>query len=98
MYANRMSLNGDIKQYYKGKGCKKCYNSGYSGRKGIYEVLVPDGKTRELILDRRSAEEVRSAAQHNGMKTLRQIAIENLKNGETTIEEILRITQETEDE
>ncbi|MBN1869042.1 MAG: type II/IV secretion system protein [Candidatus Omnitrophica bacterium] len=81
----------------RGRGCPKCFKSGYMGRKGIYEVLVPDENIRRLILNNRSSEEIRAAAQKIGMKTLREAGIEKLKAGVTTLEEICRITQETEE-
>ncbi|MBZ0167609.1 MAG: type II secretion system protein GspE, partial [Candidatus Omnitrophica bacterium] len=72
-------------------------HSGYVGRKGIYELLVPTDDMRKAILDGRSSEEIRQCAQKQGMRTLRQIGIEYLKRGKTTPEEILRVTQETEE-
>ncbi len=92
----RLSLDSQITEFVRGQGCSKCLNSGYKGRKGILEVLVPDERIRKLILQQCSSEEIRDAAQKSGMKTLRQIGIENLREGRTTPEEILRITQETE--
>ena len=72
-------------------------NSGYVGRKGIYELLVPNDEMRKAILDGNSSEDIRQIATRNGMRTLRQIGIEYLKRGKTTPEEILRVTQETEE-
>jgi type II secretory ATPase GspE/PulE/Tfp pilus assembly ATPase PilB-like protein len=92
---HKLGLNGGIPQYYRGKGCPKCMNSGYLGRMGIYEFLVPNEEIRSLILSRRSSEEIRAVAQKSGMKTLRQVGIQKLKEGVTTPEEILRVTQET---
>ena len=94
---SKFSLDSKIKTLARGKGCSKCFKSGYKGRKGIYELLVPNENIRRLILNNSSSEEIRSAAQKVGMTTLRQAGIEKLKNNETTMEEILRITQETEE-
>ncbi len=85
-----------ISTFYKGKGCAQCNQSGYKGRSGIFEVLTPNEEVRRLILQRCSSEEIRSAAQKAGMNTLRQIGIDKLKEGITTPEEIMRITQEVE--
>ena len=82
---------------FHGRGCPACMNSGYVGRKGIYELLVPNDEMRKAILDGNSSEDIRQIATRNGMRTLRQIGIEYLKRGKTTPEEILRVTQETEE-
>ena len=84
-------------QICHGRGCPNCMSSGYVGRKGIYELLVPNDDIRKAILDGKSSEEVRQTATQNGMRTLRQIGLEYLKRGKTTPEEILRVTQETEE-
>ena len=94
---DRLSLDASYKKLWKGAGCPKCMNSGYKGRKGIYEFLVPNENLRKLILNNSSSEEIRMAAQKAGMTTLRQAGLDKLKSGETTLEEILRITQETEE-
>ena len=88
-----LSSNDSI---YKGEGCPKCLESGYLGRTGICEFLVPDETIRQMILARASSEDIRQQAQKNGMKTLRQIGLEKIKAGITTPEEVLRITQEIE--
>jgi len=93
----RLALDGDIDKISRGEGCPKCLQSGYKGRKGIYEVLVPNDSIRRLILEKRSSEEVRSEAQKAGMKTLRQIGVEELSCGMTSPEELFRVTQETEE-
>ncbi len=94
---SQLGLNTDVSQFFRGKGCPNCMNSGYRGRKGIYELLVPNEEIRKLILEQKSSEEIRQAAQKNGMTTLRQAGIENLLDGTTTPEELLRVTQETEE-
>ena len=95
---NRLSLDHQVTKFYRGRGCPKCLQSGYKGRKGIYELFVPDDAIRKLILERRSSDEIRTAAQKAGMKTLRQTGIENLKAGTTTPQELMRVTQETEEQ
>ncbi len=91
----KLSINTDIPKIYRGKGCEKCFNSGYKGRLGIFELLTVTDPIRKLILDRSSSEEVRACAQKEGMRTLRQIGIEKLKDGLTTPEELLRVTHES---
>lgn len=93
----QLGLDERVKLFYQGKGCPNCMNSGYRGRKGIYELLVPNEEIRKLILEQRSSEEIRQVAQKVGMRTLRQTGIENLLDGTTTPEELLRVTQETEE-
>ena len=80
--------------FYRGKGCKKCNNSGYKGRIGIYEVLEITPKISELILKDASAKEIYEAAKAEGMITILEDGFFKAKNGITTIEEILRVTKE----
>jgi type IV pilus assembly protein PilB len=77
---------------YKGKGCPICNNTGYKGRIGLYEVMPMKEEVRELILSRASTTEIKREAMRLGMKTLRQSGIIKVKNGMTTIEEVLRST------
>jgi type IV pilus assembly protein PilB len=77
---------------YKGRGCPLCGNTGYKGRVGLFEVLdVTDG-VRELILVGASTLEIRRKAVEEGMMTLRASGLEKLRQGITTIEEVLRET------
>ncbi len=77
---------------YRGKGCEKCNNIGYKGRIGIYENLRFNREIREAILRGDSTAEIRRIAIKNGMITLREAALNKLKNGITTIEEVIRTT------
>jgi type IV pilus assembly protein PilB len=79
---------------YKGKGCPICNNTGYKGRIGLYEVMPMKEEVKELILSRSSTSEVKKEAIRLGMKTLRQSGILKVKDGMTTIEEVLRTTIE----
>jgi type II secretory ATPase GspE/PulE/Tfp pilus assembly ATPase PilB-like protein len=96
-FLSKLPFTIDATEYYKGKGCAKCFQSGYFSRKGIYELFTPTDVIRKLILEQRSSEEIRTAAQKAGMKTLRDIAVEKMALGETSLDEIMRVTQETED-
>jgi len=77
---------------YKGKGCSKCNNTGYKGRVGLYEVMEITDDIRELILIGASALELRKRAVENGMLTLRQSGLVKIRNGVTTLEEVVRET------
>ncbi|HYO99076.1 MAG TPA: type IV-A pilus assembly ATPase PilB [Pyrinomonadaceae bacterium] len=77
---------------YKGRGCAKCNNTGYKGRVGLYEVMEITDDIRELILIGASALELRKRAIENGMLTLRASGLVKIRNGVTTIEEVVRET------
>jgi len=81
-------------QVYKGKGCSLCNNTGYKGRVGLYEVMPMKEEVKELVLSRASTSEIKKEAIRLGMKTLRQSGIAKIKEGVTTIEEVLRSTME----
>jgi type IV pilus assembly protein PilB len=76
----------------KGKGCDKCNNTGYKGRVGLYEVMEVTEELRELILVGASSLELRRKAVEEGMITLRGSGLRKVKDGVTTIEEIVRET------
>jgi general secretion pathway protein E len=80
--------------FYRGTGCAACRGTGYRGRTGIYELIVVTEELRNLILRRTSAGEIRRAAQAAGMVTLREDGLAKVCAGLTTLEEILRVTQE----
>src|ERR671916_273646 len=77
---------------YKGRGCQKCNGTGYKGRVGLYEVMEVTDDIRELILIGASALELRKRAVENGMLTLRASGLVKIRNGVTTIEEVVRET------
>ena len=79
-------------EFFRGKGCSHCFNTGYVSRTGIAEVLLLSTKIRELILQRAQEHIVKNLAREEGMKTLREDGIEVVLKGLTTIEEILRVT------
>ena len=78
-------------QLYRAKGCTVCGNSGYSGRVGLYEVMVLDRKIRQMINERRLDIEIEDAAIASGMKTLFHRGVENLLTGDTSHEELVRV-------
>jgi type IV pilus assembly protein PilB len=79
---------------YKGAGCTRCNNTGYKGRVALYEVLPVREEIRELILQGASAGEIKKGAIQLGMKTLRQAALQKLRDKVTTVEEVLKTTVE----
>jgi type IV pilus assembly protein PilB len=77
---------------YKGTGCTKCNNTGYKGRVGLYEVMEVTEDIRELILIGASSLELRKRAIEDGMITLRESGLHKIRNGVTTLEEVVRET------
>lgn len=80
--------------FYRGKGCNKCENTGYSGRMGIFEVLDVTQDISNMVIDNSSSEEIQEKAIENGMLTMQQDGFLKALEGLTTIEEILRVTKE----
>jgi type IV pilus assembly protein PilB len=78
--------------FFVGEGCVECNNTGYRGRQGVYEVMPLTSRLRDLILERASANEIKKTAIAEGMLTLRRDALEKLKRGLTTVEEVLKET------
>ncbi|MFQ5952558.1 MAG: GspE/PulE family protein, partial [Candidatus Omnitrophota bacterium] len=82
----------ETKEFYKGKGCAKCNETGYLGRLGTLETLLVDDKIREMINRKQSEEDIRKYLNERGAKTLRENAMTKFCNGWTTLEEVLRVT------
>ena len=78
---------------WHGAGCEECRQQGYQGRKGIYELLIVTEALRPLIMNRANATTIAQRAIEAGMRTLRTDGWKKVKEGTTTIEEILRVTQ-----
>ena len=72
-------------------GCSDCDNSGYKGRVGIYELLTMDEQIRSAVRGGVRDEEVRNMARSGGMRLMQEDALEKVKNGITTLEEVLRV-------
>lgn len=81
-------------ELYRGRGCEACKFLGYKGRTGIYEIIPISERIKELTMERASANILKKAALDEGMKTLRQDGWLKVLSGVTTIEEVLRVTQE----
>jgi len=80
-------------RFWRGAGCEDCRQLGYQGRKGIYELLILNETMRPLILNRTPASTIAAKAIEQGMRTLRTDGWNKVKAGDTTIEEVLRVTQ-----
>ena len=79
-------------QFFEGAGCMDCGGSGFKGRTAICELLDLSDRIREMILARRPASEVKKAAHEEGMRFLRESAIEKVLRGMTTLKEINKVT------
>src|SRR6266852_2680187 len=79
-------------QFYKGRGCAMCNFTGQKGRVAIYEVMPISQELRDMILKGGAATDIRTLAQAQGMKTLRQAGLLKVLEGVTTVEEVLRVT------
>ncbi|MCA9268683.1 MAG: Flp pilus assembly complex ATPase component TadA, partial [Planctomycetales bacterium] len=82
----------DIPQFHKGVGCKRCRNTGYSGRLGVHELLVVGDELRDAVVAGKSIGDLRRIARHGGMITLQHDGLRKVREGLTTIEEVLHIT------
>jgi len=76
------------------KGCERCMGTGYLGRTAIYELMLLDDRIRSLILKNTDSGTIKRAALENGMRTLRMDGARRVLAGATTIEELLRVTEE----
>ena len=74
---------------YQGAGCKQCYGTGYRGRMGLFELFIPDERIKQLILDRKGANEIEQAVVQTNGVTLDQVGKLAALNGDTTMEEVL---------
>ncbi|MCK5179269.1 MAG: type II/IV secretion system protein, partial [Candidatus Omnitrophica bacterium] len=78
----------------KGKGCKDCHETGYRGRQAINELMTFNEEIRALVMKKASSDEIRKVALKVGMKSLRDDGLDKVKDGMTSKEEVLRVTQE----
>lgn len=101
LVASKVGLNRIVStkgiELFKGKGCKRCFKTGYKGRIGISEILIFSSQIRELILSRAGENKLKQAARKGGMKTMREDGLKKAVEGETTLEEVLRVTAPDEE-
>ena len=83
-----------IEHLWEPKGCDKCRNTGYAGRVGIYELLVVDDALRDIIARNPNVAEFRRMCLERGMISLRDDGMQKVARGDTSVQEILRITKE----
>ena len=81
------------RMFYVGAGCAKCFDTGYRGRMGIYELMTVNETIRDMIYQRQTAGAIKKAALEAGMQTLRMDGARKVAAGITTIAEVLRVTQ-----
>lgn len=81
-------------EFRRGSGCEKCQGMGYLGRKGIFEQMTITEELREAITEGANHSKIRGLAMKNGMKTLREDGLRYLRDGRTTVEELLRLTKD----
>ncbi|OGG03586.1 hypothetical protein A2W14_03345 [Candidatus Gottesmanbacteria bacterium RBG_16_37_8] len=86
---------GEQPQYtvFKGKGCKICRNTGYSGRVGLFEVLEVSNEIKKLITGKNDAETITRQAVKEGMKTMTEDGLDKIARGVTSLEEVIRVTK-----
>ena len=77
--------------FHRGRGCDHCFQTGYHGRVGIFEMMTANEEIQDLVVKRAPLSEVRQAALANGMKTLKQDGFQKVVEGITTIEEVMRV-------
>ena len=86
----------DSAVFWKGEGCEECRQLGYQGRTGIHELLLVNDAIRPLVMNRAAASTIAMAARAQGMRTLRDDGWRKVRAGVTTVEEVLRVTQNEE--
>ena len=86
--------NGARAVVFRGQGCERCGFTGYESRKGIFELMEPDDDIRKMIVANESSNIIANYARRQGMKTLREDGVEKILEGTTTVEEVLRVTQD----
>ena len=78
---------------HRGRGCRECRNTGYSGRRAIFELLRMNDELREMVVNRKSASQMLPIARAAGMKLLREDGWELVREGVTTPEEVVSTTK-----
>src|SRR5436305_4708070 len=91
-----LALQGFMQQQtFRGKGCDKCRKTGYSGRLGIYELLIMDDNLRDMVTTNPDVTHLRKLCRERGLVTLRDDGFQKVIKGLTTVDEILRVTEST---
>jgi type IV pilus assembly protein PilB len=93
---NLIEKDGEVFDMYEGRGCEKCRFTGYRGRTAIYEILRLTEPVRAMVLERASSQQIKQHAIAQGMRTLRQDGLRKVREGLTTLTEVIRVTQQEE--
>ena len=83
----------EAEHIFRARGCRKCRNTGYQGRLGIYELLVADEEIRNLANERTPSTLLKQRAIQNGMQSLRSDGWDKVLQGVTTVDEVLRVSK-----
>ena len=88
-------FSGDVPEMlYRGRGCRNCKGTGYRGRQGVFELMPVTDEIRHLVTERVASTEIRKVALRQGMATLRGDGLRLVREGRTTLEEVLRMTKD----
>ncbi|MDP8980879.1 MAG: type II secretion system ATPase GspE [Acidobacteriota bacterium] len=90
----RMAPDGQEVESWRGRGCDACFGSGYTGRKGIFELMELNDELRKMIMRNEDAQTITDAARRHGMRNLREDGWMKVGLGMTTADEVMRVTQE----
>src|SRR5947199_5097362 len=89
-----LSPEGEAIETFRGAGCEQCSGRGYTSRVGIFEMMDVTDEIRKLIMANEDASVLTRAARRNGMRNLREDGWRMIRSGMTTVEEVMRVTQE----
>ena len=91
---NAITPDGETIETFRGAGCEQCSGSGYRGRVGIFELMDLNDEIRKRIMSNEDASQITAAARRNGMRNLREDGWMKVQDGQTTVQELMRVTQE----
>jgi general secretion pathway protein E len=91
---NAITPEGETIETFRGAGCEQCSGSGYTGRVGIFELMDLNDEIRKRIMSNEDASQITAAARRNGMRNLREDGWMKVQDGLTTVQELMRVTQE----
>jgi len=89
-----LAPDGDPVETFRGAGCPQCNGTGYSSRMGIFEMMDVGDEIRKMIMANEDAGVLTKAARRNGMRNLREDGWRKVRDGVTTVAEVMRVTQE----
>ncbi len=93
---SRLLYQAGKTKVYRGEGCEKCNKTGYRGRTTVTELLIPNERTKELIVEKAATSVIKNEAIKQGMRTLRQDGLLKVTTGVTTLEEVIRVSADDE--